>query len=191
MVHGAGAQDGVLRRSTSVVMLRVLDLRPVPFVVSFTGYFIALHTMEALFLRRLFDDLRSPTANALEIRPRDASARPRSRDRRRGKPQKGSTPAKSSSSTSPTAAIDHPLIHLPTRLRDRLLGHQARAHAVGRRGDPVRGRHVIVRRYLRQDRLIPAGFMSALEIVVEFVRDSHRRAERRPQVGATPGRRCC
>lgn len=35
------------------VMLRVLALRPVPFVVSFTGYFIALHAMEALFLRRL------------------------------------------------------------------------------------------------------------------------------------------
>jgi F-type H+-transporting ATPase subunit a len=30
---------------------------------------------------------------------------------------------------------------------------------------------VTVRRYLRQDRLIPAGFMNALEAVVEFVRD--------------------
>jgi F-type H+-transporting ATPase subunit a len=29
-----------------------------------------------------------------------------------------------------------------------------------------------VRRYLRQDRLIPSGFMNALEIIVEFVRDS-------------------
>jgi F-type H+-transporting ATPase subunit a len=28
-----------------------------------------------------------------------------------------------------------------------------------------------VRRYLRQDRLVPSGFMNALEIVVEFVRD--------------------
>lgn len=36
-----------------VVMLRVLAVRPVPFVVSFTGYFIALYAMEALFLRRL------------------------------------------------------------------------------------------------------------------------------------------
>jgi hypothetical protein len=36
-----------------VVMLRGLDLRPVPFVVSFTGYFIVLYAMEALFLRRL------------------------------------------------------------------------------------------------------------------------------------------
>jgi F-type H+-transporting ATPase subunit a len=30
----------------------------------------------------------------------------------------------------------------------------------------------VVRRYVRQDRLIPSGFMGALEIVVEFVRDS-------------------
>ena len=29
-----------------------------------------------------------------------------------------------------------------------------------------------VRRYLRQDRLVPSGFMNALEAVVEFVRDS-------------------
>jgi hypothetical protein len=36
------------------VMLRTLALRPVPFVVSFTGYFIALYAMEALFLRRAF-----------------------------------------------------------------------------------------------------------------------------------------
>ena len=31
---------------------------------------------------------------------------------------------------------------------------------------------VAVRRYLRQDRLVPSGFMNALEIVVEFMRDS-------------------
>ena len=43
-------------------MLRVLELRPAPFVVSFAGCFIALHAMEALFLRRLFDERpqRSP-----------------------------------------------------------------------------------------------------------------------------------
>jgi len=45
------------------VMLRGLDLRPVPFIVSFAAYFIALHTMEAAFLRRLLmNDLRSPTS---------------------------------------------------------------------------------------------------------------------------------
>ncbi len=36
------------------VMLRVLSLRPVPFVASFTSYFIVLYLIEALFLRRLF-----------------------------------------------------------------------------------------------------------------------------------------
>jgi hypothetical protein len=36
------------------VALKVLALRPVPFMLSFTGYFIALYLMEALYLRRLF-----------------------------------------------------------------------------------------------------------------------------------------
>ena len=44
-----------------VVMLRVVALRPVPFVVSFASCFIALHALEAVFLRRLLaDDLRAP-----------------------------------------------------------------------------------------------------------------------------------
>jgi uncharacterized membrane protein YdfJ with MMPL/SSD domain len=38
------------------VMLLGLRFRPVPFVLSFTGYFIALYLMEALFLRRLFSE---------------------------------------------------------------------------------------------------------------------------------------
>ena len=38
------------------VMLKALTLRPVPFVVSFTGAFIVLHLMEALGLRNLFGD---------------------------------------------------------------------------------------------------------------------------------------
>ncbi len=36
------------------VMLAVLSLRPLPFVVSFTTYFIALHFFEAVCLQRLF-----------------------------------------------------------------------------------------------------------------------------------------
>lgn len=36
------------------LMLKVLGLRPTPFMLSFTGYFIALYFTEALFLRRLF-----------------------------------------------------------------------------------------------------------------------------------------
>ena len=39
-------------------MLRGLDLRRTPFVVSFTVFFIALYAMEALFLKRLFESGR-------------------------------------------------------------------------------------------------------------------------------------
>ena len=38
------------------VMIRLLRFRPVPFVVSFTSYFIALYLIEALYLRRLFSE---------------------------------------------------------------------------------------------------------------------------------------
>jgi hypothetical protein len=36
------------------VMLAVVSVRPVPFVASFTLYYIGLHLIEALCLRRLF-----------------------------------------------------------------------------------------------------------------------------------------
>ena len=36
------------------VLLRVVALRPVPFIASFTGYLAGLYLMEALYLRRLF-----------------------------------------------------------------------------------------------------------------------------------------
>jgi hypothetical protein len=36
------------------VMLEVAGLRPTPFIVSFTSYFIALYLTEALLMRRLF-----------------------------------------------------------------------------------------------------------------------------------------
>ncbi len=39
-----------------IVMVRVAAVRPIPFMVSFTGFFIGLYAMEALFLRRLFAD---------------------------------------------------------------------------------------------------------------------------------------
>jgi len=35
------------------VMLKLLSLPPLPFIVSFTGYFIALHLTEAMHLRSL------------------------------------------------------------------------------------------------------------------------------------------
>jgi len=42
-------------------MLKGAGLRPVPFVVSFAGFFIALHAMEAVFLRRVFADMGRST----------------------------------------------------------------------------------------------------------------------------------
>ena len=36
------------------IMLSVLSLRPLPFIISFTTYFIGLHVFEALCLQRLF-----------------------------------------------------------------------------------------------------------------------------------------
>jgi hypothetical protein len=36
------------------VMIRVVELRMVPFAASFVGYVIGLYVMEALFLKRLF-----------------------------------------------------------------------------------------------------------------------------------------
>jgi hypothetical protein len=39
-------------------MLKGAGLRPVPFVLSFAGSFIALHAVEAVFLRRLFVEMQ-------------------------------------------------------------------------------------------------------------------------------------
>ena len=38
------------------IMLRVARFRPIPFVVSFTGYFIGIYLIEALYLKRLFSE---------------------------------------------------------------------------------------------------------------------------------------
>ena len=38
----------------AAVMLRVLHLRPIPFMATFTASFIVLHNIEALLMRRLF-----------------------------------------------------------------------------------------------------------------------------------------
>ena len=46
------------------VMLRPLAMRPVPFVASFTSYFIALYAMEAMFLKRLFVQGARPPSGA-------------------------------------------------------------------------------------------------------------------------------
>jgi F0F1-type ATP synthase assembly protein I len=42
-------------------MLRVMELRVVPFAVAFVGYVIALYVLEALFLKRLFAGSMHPT----------------------------------------------------------------------------------------------------------------------------------
>jgi hypothetical protein len=55
------------------VMLKVLSLRPVPFVVSFTTYFIALHLTEALWLRRLFAGGSLPSLGAPQARQPERS----------------------------------------------------------------------------------------------------------------------
>jgi len=69
------------------------------------------------------------------------------------------------------SSIDHPLIHLPTVLG---IDFSVTKHVFMLWVVAVLVFLVVtttVRRYLRQDRLVPTGFMSALEIVVEFVRD--------------------
>ena len=38
------------------VIILLFRFRPIPFVLSFTSYFIALYLMEALYLRRLFSE---------------------------------------------------------------------------------------------------------------------------------------
>ena len=45
-------------------------------------------------------------------------------------------------------SLDHPLIHLPQRLRHRHVGDQARPDALDRRRDSVFGVTWLVRRYL-------------------------------------------
>ena len=67
--------------------------------------------------------------------------------------------------------LDHPLIHLPTifGIDFSVTKHVFMLWVVAAVVFLVVT--TTVRRYLRQDRLVPTGFMNALEIVVEFVRD--------------------
>jgi F0F1-type ATP synthase assembly protein I len=46
------------------VMIRVVELRVVPFAVAFVGYVIALYALEALFLKRLFAGSMRPSPGA-------------------------------------------------------------------------------------------------------------------------------
>lgn len=70
------------------------------------------------------------------------------------------------------SALDHPLIHLPTiaGIDFSVTKHVFMLWLVAAVVFGVVT--VSVRRYLRQDRLVPSGFMNALETIVEYIRDS-------------------
>lgn len=38
-----------------IVVVQVLGVRPVPFILAFTGYFVALYATQAMLMRRLFE----------------------------------------------------------------------------------------------------------------------------------------
>ena len=68
--------------------------------------------------------------------------------------------------------IDHPLIHLPTvaGIDLSVTKHVFMLWVVA--AVVFLAVTTAVRRYLRQERLVPSGFMNALEAIVEFLRDS-------------------
>jgi F-type H+-transporting ATPase subunit a len=70
------------------------------------------------------------------------------------------------------SSLDHPLIHLPTigGINFSVTKHVLMLWVVA--AVVFLGVTLTVRRYLRQERLVPAGLMNALEVVVEFIRDS-------------------
>ncbi len=70
------------------------------------------------------------------------------------------------------SGIDHPLIHLPTiaGIDFSVTKHVFMLWVVAAIVFLVVT--MTVRRYLRQDRLVPTGFMNALESIVEFIRDT-------------------
>ncbi len=54
LMLGAFGAKAVFFGAYVAVMIKVIGLRPVPFVAGFTGYFIGLYLIEALLLRRMF-----------------------------------------------------------------------------------------------------------------------------------------
>jgi F-type H+-transporting ATPase subunit a len=70
------------------------------------------------------------------------------------------------------SSIEHPLIHLPTiaGIDLSVTKHVFMLWLVAAFAFVVVT--VTVRRYLRQDRLVPSGFMNALEALVEYIRDT-------------------
>jgi F-type H+-transporting ATPase subunit a len=69
------------------------------------------------------------------------------------------------------SSLDHPLIHLPTiaGIDMSVTKHVLMLWIVAALLLLIVT--VAVRRYLRQDRLVPSGFMNALEFIVEYIRD--------------------
>lgn len=70
------------------------------------------------------------------------------------------------------SGVNHPLIHLPTILG---IDFSVTKHVLMLWVVAVvlfTTVTIAVRRYVKQDRLVPSGFMNALEFVVEFIRDS-------------------
>ncbi len=68
--------------------------------------------------------------------------------------------------------LDHPLIHLPTiaGIDFSVTKHVFMLWVVA--ALVFFGITMTIRRYLKQDRLVPSGFMNALESIVEYLRDS-------------------
>jgi hypothetical protein len=54
LMMGAFAGKMVFFGAYVVVVLRGLPVQPVPFIISFTAYFIGLYLIEAVYLHRLF-----------------------------------------------------------------------------------------------------------------------------------------
>ena len=70
----------------AVMLRRAVGCGPMPFVASFTGYFIALHLIEALYLRRLFAAGARIAMQVFRLMSCKSTFRntPRDRRRRRG-----------------------------------------------------------------------------------------------------------
>ena len=70
------------------------------------------------------------------------------------------------------SALDHPLIHLPTvaGINLSVTKHVFMLWVVA--GMVFLVITTVIRRYLAQDRMVPSGFMNALESIIEFIRDS-------------------
>src|SRR5687767_16037452 len=70
------------------------------------------------------------------------------------------------------SGLDHPLIHLPTiaGIDFSVTKHVFMLWTVAVLVFVVVT--TVVRRYIRQDRLVPSPFMNAIETIVEFLRDS-------------------